>query len=211
MNLLLFTICYGFLPLLLFFSLRKKMTSDTFLFLPFLALVFIASLYELIGTILLQYKVKYWFTLYDFLVFAALYHFYYTILKGQFRRLFFLFAIAFIAITFFISLYHSFDDVLIYSSYYKGYQTIFILTFSLLWFRKIFTDVMLISLKNEPAYYFISGLILYYCGTFFLFLLSNFMYVNDQRAFHDYWILNIILNLVLRTLLIVTVWKARLK
>lgn len=211
MTLLLFTICYGFVPLLLFSLIRKKVTYDAFVFLPFIILVFVASLYELIGSILLQYKVKYWFTFYNILVFLTLYHFYYTVFDGQFRKVFLLFMFFFIAILVFICFKYTIDDVLIYNSYFKGLQTIFILAFSLLWFRKIFNEAAVTSLKNEPVYYFISGLIIYYCGTFFLFLLSSLIYVNDENAFHDYWLLNIILNLVLRTLLIVTVWKARLK
>jgi hypothetical protein len=95
------------------------------------------------------------------------------------------------------------------SSFFTIYQTIIILVFSILWFRKIFKEFEINNLLDSPTFYFISGLLIYYCGSVVLFLLANDLYTTDQNSFQYYWLLNIILNFVLRTLLIVGIWKAR--
>lgn len=211
MILVLFTVCYGLVPLLLFFLWKKKFSSEAKSFFPFTLLVFIASLYELIGSIFLRISVKYWFTVYNILIFTVVFHLFYKILKQKYKMLFVLFLMLFIFICIYISLNYAFEDVLEFNPYFKGFQTLFILTFSILWFRNLFSEMISKTLLNEPVFYLISGLILYYCGTFFLFLLGNVMYLNDEDSFHDSWIINVVLNIILRTLLILTLWKTRLK
>lgn len=210
MILLLFTILIGLIPLILVFFRKNKNTDEVSNLFPFLIIVFIASLYELIGSIILKINVNYWFVIYNLLVFITLFYFFYRILC-RYRLLFFIFFTLFIFLLFYLFLNYSFEDFFIISPYFKGFQTIFILTFSILWFRKLFNERIIENLIDCSVFYFISGLIIYYCGTFFLFLLNDFIYKSDEKAFHDFWLLNIILNLVLRTLLIVGIWKARVK
>ncbi|MFZ4680081.1 MAG: hypothetical protein ACOYLP_07935 [Flavobacterium sp.] len=103
------------------------------------------------------------------------------------------------------------DDVLIITSYIDIFITMFILFFTIIWFRKLIIDAYIENLLDDSAFYFISGFVLYYCGTLFLFLLSNHLYKLDSSTFQSYWLLNILLNFVLRTLLLVGLWMARTK
>lgn len=210
MNLVLFAVCYGLLPFLLLLLWKKNSGGKAQIFYPFTLLVFVASLYELIGTVALQIKVVHWFTLYNLLVFIVLFHFFYTLLKGHYKKIFVLFLMLFISTIIYVSQHFTINDFLKFIPYFKGLQTVFILTFSIIWFKDSFKNLNSSSLLDEPAFYILSGLIIYYCGTFFLFLLGDVLYMSHEKAFHDNWIINVVLNIILRTLLIVTLWKARL-
>lgn len=205
MTLQVFSILYGLLPLLFFFLIKRKVHEEVYFILPFLYVVFIAGLYEFICTILFGLNVKYWFIIYNFLSFATLVYFY--LLKKQFRILHIIFSILFISITTISFSFYSCDNFIQISSYYKILQTVMILTFSVLWIKRVFLDLELRSLLESSTFYFISGLLLYYSGTVFLFLLSNMIFKMDKSSFQDYWMLNVVLNLVLRTLLIIGIWK----
>lgn len=208
---LIFTILYGLLPLILFFLKRKKLASEVKFMLPYICLVFFASFYEFIGTILLQLNVKYWFVFYDFIASIALFYFFYFLLNGISKILFYFYIFLFVFISFNAFIIWNGDNFIVISSYYNLLQTIFILNFSVLWIKKIFVGLELESFTSSATFYFISGLVLYYCGTVFLFLLSNLILKMDKTTFQDYWMLNIILNLVLRTLLIIGIWKGQVK
>lgn len=211
MTLQIFSILYGLLPLLFFFLIKRKVHEEVYFILPFLYVVFIAGLYEFICTILLGLNVKYWFIIYNFLSFTTLLYFYFYLLKKQFRVIYIIFSVLFILITTISFSFYSCDNFIQISSYYKILQTIMILTFSVLWIKRVFLDLELSSLSESSTFYFISGLLLYYSGTVFLFLLSNMIFKMDKSTFQDYWMLNVVLNLVLRTLLIIGIWKGRVK
>lgn len=208
---LVFTILYGLIPMLLFLSKRKKLNQDVSFMLPYFCLVFIASLYEYIGSILMHLNVKYWFVLYEFLISIALFYFFYFLLNEINKILFYFYFLLFVFITINAFVIWNGDNFFDISSYYNLLQTIFIIHLSTLWIKKIFISLELESFTKSSTFYFISGLVLYYSGTVFLFLLSNLLFKMDKNNFEDYWMLNIILNLVLRTLLIIGIWKGQVK
>ena len=207
MYLLIFTVLYGLSPLFLVFYTKcwAKIKS----FIPFTIVVFFASSYEFVGSILLKINVEYWFLLYGILSFFSIHFFFYFLLKKKFKTIFLFLIFGFIL--FFIYLaFKSFNlNYLTVSSFLKVYQTIVVLFFSILWFKRVFEDLEFENLYDSASFYFVSGLLIYYCGSVFLFLSANSLYTNDKTNFQYYWILNIILNLVLRTLMLVGIWKAR--
>ena len=208
---LIFTILYGLLPLIVFLFKKKNLNDEVTSMFPYIFFVFIASLYEYIGTILLELNVKYWFVIYEFLISLALFYFFYDLFKGTKKKIFYFFIFVFVFITVNVFIIWDGNNFFDISSYYNLLQTIFILNFSVLWIKKIFVSLELESFTSSSTFYFISGLVLYYCGTVFLFLLSNLILKMDKTTFQDYWMLNIILNLVLRTLLIIGIWKGQVK
>jgi len=208
---LIFTILYGLLPMLLFLFKRQKLNPEAKFMFPYILLVFIASLYEFFGTVLLHLNVKYWFVVYEFLASFALFYFFYTLLKKSSKTLFYLYIFLFVFVTINAAVIwtgHNFFDI---SSYFNLLQTFFILTFSVIWIKRMFISLELESFTSSSTFYFISGLILYYSGTVFLFLMGNLIFKMDRNSFQDYWLLNIILNLALRTLLIIGIWKGQVK
>jgi hypothetical protein len=205
--LLTFTVLYGLFPLLLVFYTNSW--GKIKFILPFIIVVFLASLYEFFGSLIFKINVEYWFLIYGILAFFSIHYFFYFLLKRRFKKIFL--TLVFIFFIFFLfSIFYGFSfSYLNISSFFKVYQTIIILSFSILWFKSVFEDLEIINLLHYSIFYFISGLLIYYCGSVFLFLSASSIYASDKSNFQYYWLLNIILNLVLRTLMIIGIWKAR--
>jgi hypothetical protein len=206
-----FVIIFGISPLLYFIVSRRQSVIELKAIIPFLILTFMSSLYELIGTLTLRWNISYWFVLYEILSFSCIFYFYYSTLQSSYIKLYSLFIIAFFILIYFLLQRYSFEDFFIIDSYLTVYTTLFILAFSILWFTKLFDECYIDNLLRNSTFYFISGFLLYYCGTLFLFLFSNHFYKLDSNTFQSYWLLNILLNFVLRTLLLVGLWMARTK
>lgn len=209
MYLLYFVIIFGVSPLLYFLITKRKYAKELKPILPFISLTFISSFYEFFGSLIFRLDISYWFVVNDILSFICVYYFFLQILQKHFSKLFLVFLVFFIILCFFLYLYFNIDDILIITSYIDIFITLFILFFTIIWFRKLILDAYIENLLHNSTFYFISGFILYYCGTLFLFLLSNYIYKVDSNMFESYWVINILLNLVLRTLLLVGLWKAK--
>ena len=211
MFLLYFVIIFGITPLLYYFIARSKNARELKPIIPFITLTFVSSLYELFGSLILGWNVSYWFVFFEILAFLCIYYFYFEILQKQFLKLFLLTLFLFLGFCFYLSLNFIIKDFFIVSSYLNTFTTLFILFFTIIWFRRLILDASIENLLENSTFYFISGFILYYFGTLFLFLISNYLYKFDALSLQSYWVVNIILNLILRILLIVGLWKARTK
>ena len=209
MFLLYFVVIYGVSPLLYFLIAKRKEVKELKPILPYVAMTFVASFYEFFGTLTFKWDCSYWFVIYEILSFLTIFYFFYQVLQKQFAKLFLAFLVGFVTLWFFLFLNFNIKDLLIINSYSHTFITVFILFFTIIWFRKLMVDAYIENLLQNSTFYFISGLILYHCGTVFLFLLSNYIYKADSNLLHSYWMINIILNFVLRTLLIVGIWKAK--
>lgn len=209
MVLLYFVIVFGISPFLYFLVARRQSAIELKPILPYVFLTFISSLYEFFGTLTFGWNVSFWFLIYDILDFFCVFYFFYIILQKKYSKIFATFLVLFIALCCYLYLHYYINDFLIVNNYFKGFITFFVLLFSILWFVKMFAEVYVDNLLNNSTFYFISGFILYYCGTLFLFLLSNYILEVDSALFQSYWVVNIVLNFVLRTLLLVGLWKAK--
>ncbi len=206
-----FTILYGLFPFLYFLFFKKKLSHEIKAFIPFLIIVFISSIYEFIFTTLLHFNVSIWFIIYSIASFFTVFYFFNEIIiKNNTIIKVFTLCFFFLLLLILFLLFNK-EDFFKISSWIDTYTTIFIFIFSVKWFKEVFQKLKYESLWNSPYFYVVSGLILYYFGNLFLFLMAELMYKNNNYSFQYYWLLNIILNLVLRTLLIVGIWKARVK
>lgn len=208
MFLLYFVIIFGTTPLLYFLAAKKQYSIKLKAIIPFVTLTFFSSLYELIGTLTLGWNVSYWFIIYNILSFFCVFYFYYHLLQKQFSKLFLLILALFFIFSIFLFINFRIEDFFVVCSYLDAFITFFILFFTIIWFRKLINDAHIDNLLDSSNFYFISGLILYFCGTLFLFLFANHLYKVDSEMLQSYWALNIILNLILRFLLLVGLWKA---
>jgi hypothetical protein len=208
MFLLYFVIIFGTAPLLYFLVAKRQYSIQLKAILPFVTLTFFSSLYELIGTLTLGWNVSYWFIIYNILSFFCVFYFYYHLLQKQFSKLFLLILALFFIFSIFLCINFRIEDFFVVCSYLDTFITFFILFFTIIWFRKLINDAHIDNLLDSSNFYFISGLILYFCGTLFLFLFANHLYKVDSEMFQSYWALNIILNLILRFLLLLGLWKA---
>src|SRR5690606_3632430 len=81
--LLYFVYLLGILPLLFYLIKGSKNISYLKFLLPFIILMFIASIYEAIFTYILQIGTNPWFRIYSFLEFYTLLYFYWKLLNNN--------------------------------------------------------------------------------------------------------------------------------
>ncbi|PZO26859.1 MAG: hypothetical protein DCF13_13025, partial [Flavobacteriaceae bacterium] len=66
-----FAILFGLIPKLFYWFLKQKLDSNISKIVPFLNVVFIASIYEFIGTLLLKINAGNWIIIYKILAFTS--------------------------------------------------------------------------------------------------------------------------------------------
>ena len=154
---------------------------------------------------------SFWFLVYNILSFFCIFYFYYVELKKKNKLYFLLTLILFLVLLVYFYYNFNLQDILVINSHFKIFITTFILISTTLWFVKLINEGNVHNLLQTGSFYFIAGFVLYYCGTLFLFLLSDQLYKTDSRLFVYYWGINIFLNFVLRSLVIVGLWKLRIK
>lgn len=204
-----FVVLYGIVPLLVYFLLPNTTVKEVRFIYPFLWVVCIASLYEFLGTLVFKISSEYWFIVYKLLAFSTILYFFISLLGEKLRLVYCFYSICFLALLLYFSIHWDIKKYLEINSYFNTLQTLVVFTFSIAWFRRVFIHLEFDSLGQSPVFYFVSGLLLYYSGTVFLFLMSTVLLVHESSSFQDYWMLNIGLNLVLRTLLIIGIWKGQ--
>lgn len=198
----------GIFPVAAFYLSSKAAQQGLSAIRPYLWLIFISSLYEVFATELMQFPTAIWFKLYGLLEMAALMYYFWKIL-GQFK-VFFASAFGFYVITLLILLIVGIpplasDGVLCVIELVSVYIA------AILWFRDIFGKISETSLWDAPDFYFISGLVICLSGAIFLFLTANMIYQSQQGNFEQIWTLNIVFNLILRSLIVFGIWKAQQK
>ncbi|UOX35607.1 hypothetical protein LXD69_08795 [Flavobacterium sediminilitoris] len=89
--------------------------------------------------------------------------------------------------------------------------TLLVLVSSFLWFLDVFKKGDDKPLYLRPEFYYVSALLIYFTGTFWVFLMTDYIINDDSIKLLDYWVLIVIFNLILRVTLIFAVWKAQIK
>lgn len=200
------------LGILAFVLLRKNEKKETqaFYIKPFIWLVFFSSIYEFVGYFR-NWETPIWSRFYIFLDFIFIFYFFFNTLKKQYKNYFYFSLYSFLVVYIYLLIIWDVNESIKTDFYLTSFETVFVLISSILWFTNIFIELKESSLLNLPDYFFISGFVLYFTGTFFLFLVSDFFLKNMTSQFLSYWNLNIFFIILLRTLLIVGIWKARKK
>jgi hypothetical protein len=203
------TLFIGVIPLVLYWRHRKKLNVETYYFLPFTILLAVSSLYESIGTLLLKVNVTYWFWFYLLLEFSALSFFFLKLSTN--RTLTWLSTGLFGLLYITLSLFHNNSNALILEGYLSTFSFITFFSFIVIWFRNAFADLSYPNLLENGLFYFFVGIMVYFAGTIFLFLLSDVIYSSHKQSFQAFWMLNVLFSFIFRILIIVGVWKSRTK
>jgi len=204
-----FYLALGILPLFLLKSLKIKGFQLLFIQ-PFVWLIFLASIFEFIA-FKKQWETPYWYRFFILIDFLLLFYFFFFTLKKKYKLFFYSFLASFLLLYLYLIMMWDVKDSLRTDFYLTTFETLFVFIASILWFITVFSELKEPSLLHAPNYYFIAGFILYYSGTFFLFLVSDFMIKNVESDFLSYWNANILFNVLLRTLIMIGIWKARKK
>jgi hypothetical protein len=173
-------------------------------------LSFISSIYEFIFSFILKINTEYWFRAYLFFEFYTIFYLFYKLFPKKKTQNFlkligFLFAIYFV----YLLKYWNVIDNLITDSYVSIFTTLFVYLFSILWFRKVFANFELESLIHSPVFIVLSGLLLYFSSTLFLFLMSDYFLKDVHYNFLDFWQLNVVMCILFRLLLLTAILKGK--
>lgn len=203
------TLAINFAPALLYKFSRAKNACEVKNILPFLVLLVLASIYEFVFTYTLGLDTTFWFWVYPLLEFACLIYFFSRLFQGQYRNIFRFFILIFgICFTMFSVLWiitrRAMPD-----SYLVVIETILVYKASVLWFKDMFSNLLVKSLWDSPVFYFMAGFILYFSGNLFLFLMADFIFTSEETR--RFWIINIILSLFLNFILLIGIWKGQQK
>lgn len=207
----LLSIFLGFLPLSFYFIVRNKLNRDISLILPYLVLAFFSSFYELIFTICLKINASVWFKIYTSLEFFVLIHYFYKLLQGRYKQLYYFFSLLYLTCFGFIVFQGKIGNFMDGDSYLQVIESVFVITVVLLWMKYAFINLQEDSLLKFPHFYFISGLLFYFSGTLFLYLLGNLILQEGAEDFANFWLLNLFFNIFLKILILIGIWKARVK
>jgi hypothetical protein len=204
-----FALLLGCVPIFLF-KIKVKSNSN-YAITPFLWLVFFSSVYEYVGTDLLQITSSYWFKLYSLLEFFTLAYFFYYLLLKKFKVYFLAFSVLYLLLFITIVLYWDESIRFKTDAYLSLLEIVLVYFFTIIWLKNIFSNVSESNFTQTSDFYFISGVVLYLSGTFFLYLLGDSILKNEKLYLEDFWILNIVFNIILRIFLILGVWKIQQK
>jgi hypothetical protein len=199
------TLAAGLLPCILFHSKQAKAKGDARPILPFLWLTAFASVYETLGSLILQWDTSYWFRIYDLLEFCAIFYFLHSLLGALWKKGYYLFPAIYGLL--YIGCLCLWDDLneLQAKAIFSTILVIFICTGVFTWLTARLKGIKEILSTATPVLIFVLSILLYYTATYFLFLVSNELFTNAKENFENYWLLNIIATLLFRILLIVGV------
>lgn len=207
----LLSILLGFLPLIMYLVLSKKLVNEISAILPFLILTFFSSLYEIIFTYFLKIDVSIWFKVNTLIEFLVLLFYFYKLLRGGYKWIYYFFGSIFFICLGFIILSGKLDNFMDGDAYLQAIESVFVITCVLLWMKYAFINMVEDSLFKYSHFYFVVGLLFYFTGTLFLFLLGSLILENGNQYFLEYWLVNLFFNIFFKILLLIGIWKGRVR
>ena len=176
-------------------------------FVPLFVLIFFSSMYEIIATVIFNYDSTLWFKFYSILEFFILLYVFHRLFKKKYLKPLLLLSFSYLLTVFLIFDRDSFFNFLAGEAYLNTFTTVLVVLGCGLWFKNYIRNSKELKLFSNPFLYFLSGLLLYFCGTFFFFLLGEVMYNSFLDGFLKFWYLNLFFNTILRFALIMGIWK----
>lgn len=202
------TVYSGIIPLIVLL-LKKIAFNFKEPIVPFIWITAIASIYEIVGTDLLQINTSYWFQIYSFLEIIGLYYFFSKLFKGKYKAIINLLLIALLIIYGISFILWKDNGSLQPHSINSSSLTFAVVLGCVFWFKNLFKDTTEEYLWNTPTFYFIAAVLMYYCSTLLLFSLGNMVF--SDTYLYDYWLINVAATLILRILLTIGTWKMKFK
>ena len=193
------------LPFFQFSKRKSSVLNSNYLILLFL----IGGIYELIFTMLLGYNSQIWFKIYSYLEFLTLLLFFRKLIditQSVFYFIIILYSIiyAFLAVMFFNKI-----NINLFELFIPIANCLLVFTGSTKWTIQQFEKLETSSLLHFPVFYILSGMILYYSGTFFIFGLETIFRYTKSPTLLYFWYINLLLLFIYRLSFYIAIWKAK--
>lgn len=79
------------------------------------------------------------------------------------------------------------QDLYQFNSYTRSLEALVIMLLSVNYFALLFTDISIDKPLQNPAFWFNTGIFLYFSGAFMLFIFSNYMLKESRASFTVVW------------------------
>lgn len=191
---------------LYFFYLKYK-TNMSILY--FVILFSLGALYELIFSIYLKFNTEIWFKIYSYFEFITLLIFFRKLIGISQSVFYFIVTLYSLMFTALAVLFFKHINVNIFELFIPVSNCLLIYTCSTKWTIQQFEKLENSSLFNFPVFYILSGMILYYSGTFFIFGLETIFRYTKSSILLYFWYINLVLLFVYRLSFYIAIWKAK--
>ena len=194
--------------LLLYFKFSKGKNSDLNIN-NLILLFFIGGIYELLFTMVLGYDSQIWFKIYPFLEFIALLYFFRKLIGLSQSVFYIIIGIYSVLFIYMYYLYHFKISSTALELFIPITHCLLVFTGSTKWTIQQFEKLETSSLLHFPVFYILSGMILYYLGTFFIFGLETIFRYTKSPVLLYFWYLNLLLLFIYRLSFYIAIWKAK--
>jgi hypothetical protein len=169
----------------------------------------IGAIYELLFTIILKQNSEIWFKIYPFLEFIALLYFFKKLI-GLSQSVFYSILFTYSTLFFILYLFYYYKiNTTALELYIPVTHCLLVFTSTTKWTIQQFEKLENSSLFNFPVFYILSGMILYYSGTFFIFGLETIFRYTKSEVLHYFWYINLLLAFIYRLSFYIAIWKAK--
>lgn len=97
------------------------------------------------------------------------------------------------------------DGFFAFNPHARGLQSLLVLFIVLSFFYRTLKEMKVTSLETEPLFWASSGLLLYFSGGLFIFIVSNYISTSREVMLTS-WGIHAILNIVLNLFLVLALW-----
>lgn len=191
--------------LLVYFLKNQNIKVITLLVL----LLGIGAIYELIFTIYLKLNSQIWFKIYSYLEFLTLLLFFRKLIGITQSVFYFIMILYSIIYTFLAVLFLKKININLFELFIPISICLLVFTGSTKWTIQQFEKLETSSLLHFPVFYILSGMILYYSGTFFIFGLETIFRNTKNSILLYFWYVNLVLAFIYRLSFYIAIWKAK--
>jgi drug/metabolite transporter (DMT)-like permease len=192
------------LPALMCWREKNNNWPETIFIKPFVWLIAFSALYEAIITFQFRVNPTVWFKVYTFLEFVCINYFFLKLLGKRYERIFYAWLVVFVLVFIGLQVLWLNGGSANTDSGLVILEILLVYVASIIWFKNTFTNMELTTLWESPAFYYVCGFVLYFSGTFFLFLMNDLV---SKIEMSKHWNINVYLSLLLSIIIIIGIWK----
>jgi hypothetical protein len=100
-------------------------------------------------------------------------------------------------------------ELVVFNAYSRTLEAAMLIILSVLFFLTLFQKETDIFIDNNAEFWIVVGVLVYFSGAFFSFLLSTDILSVSPDRFYSSWILHNVSNLIKNIIFAISLWKAR--
>jgi hypothetical protein len=105
----------------------------------------------------------------------------------------------------------SWQPLTVYNSFSKTIESAFLLCFAVVWFYKVFVDQSIHRLETHPVFWVNAAVLIYFSGSFVLFVTNNFLEEIPLIEYFEAWALHGIFIMIHYLFITIALWLLKHK